>query len=110
MQGAATIDRLRDEIQGVRYREATTTFCRLVTQEALSLKDTIKKAIASTAPYVQVSSYLMQLPSGEFTSRTGAQTLGNRPARGSRRSRSSESAVEGLPSVRFRLASAPKWR
>ena len=30
-QGPATVDRLREEILGVRYREATDTFCRLVT-------------------------------------------------------------------------------
>ncbi len=66
IQGTATIDRLREEIQGVRYREATNTFCRLVTEEDRSLKDTIKAAIASAAPYVQVPSHLMRLPSGEM--------------------------------------------
>jgi hypothetical protein len=65
-QGAATVDRLRDEIQGVRYREATTTFCRLVTDQQLSLKAAIKAAIASAAPYVQVPAHLMRLPSGEL--------------------------------------------
>ena len=66
VQGAATVDRLRDEIQGVRYREATTTFCRLVTEEHRPLKDTIKAAIAAAAPYVQVPSHLMRLPTGEL--------------------------------------------
>jgi len=66
VQGAATVDRLRDEIQGVRYREATNTFCRLVTQEDRPLKDMIREAIAAAAPYVQVPSHLMRLPSGEM--------------------------------------------
>lgn len=64
--GAATVERLRDEIQGVRYREATTTFCRLVTEEGRPLRDAIKEAIAAAAPYVQVPSHLMRLPSGEM--------------------------------------------
>jgi len=66
INGTATIDRLREEIQEVRYREATETFCRLVTEENRSLKDTIKAAIASAAPYVQVPSHLMPLPNGEM--------------------------------------------
>jgi hypothetical protein len=45
-QGTAIVDRLRDEIQGVRYRDATTTFCRLVTEEDRPLKDMIKEAVA----------------------------------------------------------------
>ena len=65
-QGTATIDRLRDEIQGVRYREATTTFCRLVTEEDRPLKDMIKEAVAAAAPFVQVPSHLMRLPNGEM--------------------------------------------
>ena len=66
VQGAATIDRLHDEIQEVRYREATTTFCRLVTEENRPLKDMIREAIAGAAPYVQVPSHLMRLPNGEL--------------------------------------------
>ena len=62
----ATVDRLREEIQGVRYREATATFCRLVTEEKRPLKDAIKEAIAAAAPYVQVPSHLMRLPTGEM--------------------------------------------
>src|SRR4029079_7871509 len=65
-EGVATVDRLRDEIQGVPYREATTTFCRLVTEEQRPLKDMIKQAIAAAAPYVQVPSHMMRLPSGEM--------------------------------------------
>lgn len=64
--GTATVDRLRDEIQGVRYREATTTFCRLVTEEDRPLKDMIKEAVAAAAPFVQVPSHLMRLPNGEM--------------------------------------------
>ena len=64
--GAATVDRLREEIQGVRYREATATFCRLVTEEDRPLKDMIKAAIASAASYVQVPSHLMRPPNGEL--------------------------------------------
>ena len=66
MQLAATVDRLRDEIQGVRYREATTTFCRLMTEENRPLKAMIKEAIAAAAPYVQVPSHMMRLPTGEM--------------------------------------------
>ena len=66
VQGAATVDRLCEEIQGVLYREATTTFCRLVTEEARPLKHMIKAAIASAAPYVQVPSHMMRLPNGEM--------------------------------------------
>ena len=66
LQGTATVDRLRDEIQGVRYREATTTFCRLVTEEHRPLRDMIQAAIAAAAPYVQVPSHLMRLPNGEM--------------------------------------------
>ena len=65
-QGAATVDRLRDEIQGVRYRDATTTFCRLMTEEQRPLKRMIQDAIGAAAPYVQVPSHLMRLPSGEL--------------------------------------------
>ncbi|MGD9885995.1 hypothetical protein [Reyranella sp.] len=65
-QGAASVERLRDEVQSVRYREATDTFCRLVTEESRPLKDMIKAAIAAAAPYVQVPSHLMRLPSGEL--------------------------------------------
>ena len=62
----ASIDRLRDEITGVRYREATTTFCRLVTEEKRPLRSMIKEAIAAAAPFVQVPSHLMRLPTGEM--------------------------------------------
>ena len=48
-QGAASVERLREEIVSVRYREATTTFCRLVKEEDRPLKDMIKAAIASAA-------------------------------------------------------------
>ena len=65
-QGTATVDRLRDEIQGVRYREATTTFCRLIAEQDRPLKGMIKQAIAAAAPYVQVPSHMMRLPSGEM--------------------------------------------
>ena len=65
-QGAATLGRLREEIQGVRYREATTTFCRLVAQEDKPLRSMIKEAISAAAPYVQVPSHLMRLPNGEM--------------------------------------------
>lgn len=66
IQGAATIERLRDEIQAVRYREATSTFCRMMTEEHRPLKTMIQEAIAAAAPYVQVPSHLMRLPSGEM--------------------------------------------
>jgi len=66
VQGAATVERMQEEILGVRYRDATTTFCRLVTEANLPLKSTIRQAIAATAPYVQVPSHLMQLPNGEL--------------------------------------------
>jgi hypothetical protein len=64
--GTATVGRLHEEIQGVRYREATATFCRLVTEAKQPLKATIKEAIAAAAPYVQVPSHLMRLPTGEM--------------------------------------------
>ena len=66
IHGTASVDQLRDEIQGVRYREATDTFCRLVTEENRPLKTMIKEAIAAAAPFVQVPSHLMQLPNGEL--------------------------------------------
>ncbi|MDX2157056.1 MAG: hypothetical protein SFW09_11165 [Hyphomicrobiaceae bacterium] len=66
MQGAVTVERLRDEIQGVRYREATSTFCRLVTEEGRPLKSVIGDAIGAAAPYVQVPAHLMRLPTGEL--------------------------------------------
>lgn len=66
VQGAATVQRLHEEIQGVRYRDATETFCRLVTQEGKPLKGMIKEAIAAAAPYVQVPAHLMRLPTGEL--------------------------------------------
>ncbi len=66
MAGAPSVDRLRDEIQGVRYREATETFCRLVTEQNRPLKSMIQEAISAAAPYVQVPSHLMRLPSGEL--------------------------------------------
>jgi len=65
-QGTATVERLYEEIQSVRYREATETFCRLVTEEGRPLKTMIKEAIGAAAPYVQVPSHLMRLPSGEL--------------------------------------------
>jgi hypothetical protein len=66
IQGAATVDRPPKEIKEVRYRDATSTFCRLMTEQDRPLKDMIKAAIASAAPYVQVPSHLMQLPNGEL--------------------------------------------
>jgi hypothetical protein len=63
---AATFDRLKDEIQGVRYRDATRTFCRLVTEERNSLQSAIHASIAAAAPYVQVPAHLMRLPTGEL--------------------------------------------
>ena len=45
-RGIATVGRLHEEIQAVRYREATTTFCRLVTEEQKPLKSMIQEAIA----------------------------------------------------------------
>jgi len=66
VQTAPTIGRLQDEIQGVRYREATTTFCRLVSEENQPLKAMIKEAIAAAASYVQVPSHMMRLPTGEM--------------------------------------------
>jgi hypothetical protein len=65
-QGTATVHRLHEEIQAVRYREATDTFCRLVTEENRPLKDMIKEAVAAAAPYVQVPAHLMRLPTGEL--------------------------------------------
>jgi len=65
-QTMATVDRLRDEIQGVRYHEATTTFCRLIAEQGRPLKDMIRQAIAAAAPYVQVPSHMMRLPTGEM--------------------------------------------
>ncbi len=65
-RGKATIDRLHDEIRGVKYRDATDTFCRLVTEAKNPLKYMIKEAIAAAAPYVQVPSHLMRLPTGEM--------------------------------------------
>jgi hypothetical protein len=50
--GTATVERLHEEIRDVRYREATTTFCRLVTEERRPLRSMIKEAIAAAAPYV----------------------------------------------------------
>jgi hypothetical protein len=66
VQEAATVERLRDEVQSVRYREATRTFCRLLTEQDRPLKDMIHEAIAAAAPYVQVPSHMMRLPSGEM--------------------------------------------
>ncbi|MEZ5815553.1 MAG: hypothetical protein R3D44_00540 [Hyphomicrobiaceae bacterium] len=66
MSGAATVERLTDEIQGVRYREATTTFCRLVTEGKKTLKEAIHASIGAAAPYVQVPAHLMRLPTGEL--------------------------------------------
>ncbi len=66
IQGTASVGRLREEIQGVHYREATATFCRLITEQNRPLKAMIKEAIAAAAPYVQVPSHLMRLPSGEL--------------------------------------------
>jgi hypothetical protein len=66
VQTAPTIGRLQDEIQGVRYREATTTFCRLVSEGNQPLKAMIKEAIAAAASYVQVPSHMMRLPTGEM--------------------------------------------
>ncbi|MBS0642976.1 MAG: hypothetical protein JSS43_24190 [Proteobacteria bacterium] len=64
--GAASVERLRDEIREVRYREATATFCRLMTEENRPLKAMIKETIAAAAPFVQVPSHLMRLPNGEL--------------------------------------------
>ncbi|HET7882704.1 MAG TPA: hypothetical protein VFL55_17605 [Acetobacteraceae bacterium] len=66
LAGVATVARLHDEIREVRYREATTTFCRLVSEQARPLRAMIKEAIAAAAPYVQVPSHMMRLPSGEM--------------------------------------------
>jgi hypothetical protein len=66
VQGAASVEQLRDEIRDVRYREATTTFCRLVTEQDRPLRTMIQEAIGAAAPYVQVPSHLMRLPTGEL--------------------------------------------
>ncbi|MGE0224857.1 MAG: hypothetical protein AB7S57_16440 [Acetobacteraceae bacterium] len=66
VQGTATVDRLREEVASVRYREATTTFCRLVSEEKRPLKSMIKEAIGAAAPFVQVPSHMMRLPTGEM--------------------------------------------
>ena len=66
VKSAPTVEALRDEIQSVRYRHATTTFCRLVAEDQHPLKDMISQAIAAAAPYVQVPSHMMRLPTGEM--------------------------------------------
>ena len=65
-QGTATVDRLREEIQEVRYRAATATFCDLIAEQDRPLKDMIRQAIAAAAPFVQVPSHMMRLPTGEM--------------------------------------------
>ncbi|HVZ10716.1 hypothetical protein [Rhodopila sp.] len=53
-QGAATVERLCEKIQEVRSREATTTFCRLITEESRPQQSMIREAIAVTVPFVRV--------------------------------------------------------
>ena len=65
-QGSATLDRLQDEIVNVQYREATDTFCRMMAEGNKPLKYMVKEAISAAAPFVQVPSHLMQLPTGEL--------------------------------------------
>jgi hypothetical protein len=65
-RGTATVERLREEIQGVCYREATATFCHLIAERDHRLKDMINQAIAAAAPFVQVPSHMMRLPTGEM--------------------------------------------
>ncbi len=60
LHGVATADQLRNEIQGV------PTFCGLTAEENRPLETIIKEAIAAAAPYVQVPSHLMRLPTGEM--------------------------------------------
>jgi hypothetical protein len=64
--GTVSLDRLEEETRTAQYREATDTFCRLVSENGLPLRDAIHKAIASAAPFVQVPSHLMKLPTGEM--------------------------------------------
>ena len=57
---------LREEIAGAEYRKATDTFCRLVAEEHLSVKEAIQTAVSAAAPFVQVPSHIMKRPDGDL--------------------------------------------
>jgi hypothetical protein len=57
---------LREEITGAEYRQATDTFCRLVAEEHLTVREAIKTAVSAAAPFVQVPSHLMKKPDGDL--------------------------------------------
>jgi hypothetical protein len=59
-------ERLQEEIANAQYREATDTFCRLVTEDGRALPEMVRTAVAAAAPFVQVPSHMMRQPNGEM--------------------------------------------
>jgi hypothetical protein len=57
---------LHDEIVHAQYRDAAHTYCRLLVEEDKPVREVIRRAIGSAAPFVQVPSHLMQKPDGEM--------------------------------------------
>ena len=62
----ATLDQLDEEIRNAQYREAADTFCRLVVEENVPIRDGVAAAVRAAAPFVQVPSHLMRKPNGEL--------------------------------------------
>lgn len=60
--------RLTEEIQTARYREATDTFCELVTGERRPLQAAIGRAIGAAAPLALVPSHQLTMPNGAVRS------------------------------------------
>src|SRR5262245_1733361 len=63
--GAPSVERLKEEIAVAEYREATDTFCRLIVDDGLPLREMVHSAVSAAAPFVQVPSHLMKKPDGE---------------------------------------------
>jgi hypothetical protein len=63
--GTATLERFREEITSAQYREASDTFCRLITDGNQPLRSVIQTAVSAAAPFVQVPSHVMKKPDGD---------------------------------------------
>jgi hypothetical protein len=64
--GTVSIERFREEITTAQYREASDTFCRLITDGEEPLRKVVHTAVAAAAPFVQVPSHMMKKADGEM--------------------------------------------
>jgi hypothetical protein len=66
--GRVSLERLEEEVRSVQYRDATESFCRLLTEEERPFQEVMRAAIGAAAPFVQVPSHVMRQPNGDMRS------------------------------------------